>query len=176
MTEMDSHNGHNPLPKLGPELIAFIESMGIYFEIQGIPRIGGRILGLLLITHQPLAAEEIATLLKVSRGSISTNIRLLLISGLVEKVSIHGDRTTYYIFSEDSWEKRTDAGIQTTYAFREVAQQGLAALPSANPARHRLERAVEWSDLLIEYFEKAQAAWRIRQPTSPPETARKELR
>lgn len=164
MIEMDNPNGHEQVPKLGPELIAFIESMGIYFENQGIPRIGGRILGLLLITDKPLSAEPIASLLRVSRGSISTNIRLLLISGLVEKVSSHGDRTTYYRFSEEGWEKRTEAGIQTTYAFREVAQQGLNALHPSDPTRHRLERAIQWSDLLIEYFEKAQSEWRIRQP------------
>lgn len=164
MNEIDGPNGHDQIPKLGPELITFVESMGIYFENQGIPRIGGRILGLLLITYKPLSAEHIASLLRVSRGSISTNIRLLLISGLVEKVSSHGDRTTYYLFSEEGWEQRTEAAIQTTYAFREVAQQGLNALPPVDPARPRLERAIQWSDLLIEYFEKAQSEWRIRQP------------
>jgi predicted transcriptional regulator len=164
MKEIDSPDGHDQVPKLGPELIAFIESMGIYFENQGIPRIGGRILGLLMITHKPLAAENIAALLKVSRGSISTNIRLLLISGLVEKASFHGDRTTYYLFSEVGWEQRTEAAIQTAYDFREVAKQGLKALPPAAPARPRLERAIQWSDLLIEYFEKAQSEWRVREP------------
>ena len=164
MKNTNNPNGHDLAPTLGPELIAFIESMGLYFENQGIPRIGGRILGLLLITHQPLAADQIASLLRVSRGSISTNMRLLLISGLVEKVSSHGDRTTYYVFSQDGWEQRMDAGIQTTHDFREVAQQGLKALQPSDPARPRLERAIQWSDLLIEYFEKAQSEWRVRQP------------
>jgi len=34
----------NKFKKLSPELARFIESMGMYFESQGIPRIGGRIL------------------------------------------------------------------------------------------------------------------------------------
>ena len=163
MKETDHPNDRHHAPTLDPKLIAFIESMGLYFENQGIPRIGGRILGLLLITHQPLPADQIASLLRVSRGSISTNIRLLLISGLVEKVSSHGERTTYYVFSQDGWEQRMDAGIQTTHAFREVAQQGLNALHPTDPVRSRLERAIQWSDLLIEYFEKAQSEWRVRQ-------------
>ena len=55
---------------LSPELIRFIEGMGMYFENQGIPRIGGRILGLLMVAHEPLSADAIARILKVSRASI----------------------------------------------------------------------------------------------------------
>ena len=88
------------LKELNPELIRFIENMGMYFESYGIPRIGGRILGLLLIAPEPLAAERIASTLKASRASISTNIRVLLTSGLAEKITFPGDRTTYFIFPE----------------------------------------------------------------------------
>src|SRR5271157_5308726 len=93
-----NHPAKNKFKKLSPELINFIESMGRYFESYGIPRIGGRILGLLLVTHEPLSAEDIATILKVSRGSVSTNFQLLLTSALAEKVTFQGDRTTYFAF------------------------------------------------------------------------------
>jgi DNA-binding transcriptional regulator GbsR (MarR family) len=53
--------------KLNHELSAFIESLGRYFENYGIPRIGGRILGLLLIAHAPLSAELISKVLKIRR-------------------------------------------------------------------------------------------------------------
>ena len=50
----------NKFKKLSPDLIRFVESMGLYFESSGIPRIGGRILGALMIAHDPLSADDIA--------------------------------------------------------------------------------------------------------------------
>ena len=150
--------------KLSPELTRFIESMGMYFENQGIPRIGGRILGLLMISHEALSAEEIAKILKVSRASISTNIRLLVSSGLVDKTSVLHDRTTYFAFSEAALEQRMTVGIQSAAIFKKVAEQGLVALPEKDSARIRMQRSIEWSDLLVQSFQKAIHEWRKRYP------------
>ena len=150
--------------KLSLELTRFIESMGMYFENQGIPRIGGRILGLLMIAHEPLSADDIAKTLKVSRASVSTNLRPLTISGMVDKTSPLHDRTTYFVFSEAALEQRMVAGIQSAAIFKKAAEQGFAALPKQDPARTRMQRSVEWSDLLVESFENAITAWRKRYP------------
>ncbi len=92
----------NTLPmKITPELSKFIEGMGLYFQNQGVPRIGGRILALLMISHDPLSAEDIGATLRVSRGSISTNMRILIAGGLVEKVSIPGQRLTLFRIPAD---------------------------------------------------------------------------
>ncbi len=148
--------------KLSPELTHFIESMGRYFESYGIPRIGGRILGLLLIAHEPLSAEEIASILKVSRGSISTNFRLLLASALAEKVTFPGDRTTYFAFPATAWEKAMAVEIEGTAFLTKLAQQGLNALPPGDPARHRLEKTIEWTHLIHEVYQKALTQWRAK--------------
>ncbi len=147
------------IPPLTPQLSRFVESMGMYFENQGIPRIGGRMLGLLMIAHQPLSAEDLARILKVSRGSLSTNFRALLASGMVEKVTLYGDRTTYFVFSDAAMEHRTITGTQAAVAFKRLVQQGLAALPPKDPARHHLDASLEWSDIIIEAFERALADW-----------------
>ena len=150
--------------KLSPELARFIEGMGMYFENQGIPRIGGRILGLLMVAHQPLSADDIAKILKVSRASVSTNLRPLTISGMVDKTSPLHDRTTYFVFSEAALEQRMVAGIQSAVVFKKVAEQGFIALLAQDPARIRMQRSIEWSDLLVKSFESAIAAWRDRYP------------
>ena len=49
--------------KLNAPLTRFIENLAQYFESFGIPRIGGRILGLLLVSSEPLSAEAISTIL-----------------------------------------------------------------------------------------------------------------
>ena len=96
----------NKFEKLSPELARFIESMGMYFESSGIPRIGGRILGLLMIAHAPLTADDIARILKISLASVSTNMRALTASGMIEKTSVLHHRTTYFVFSEAALEQR----------------------------------------------------------------------
>lgn len=70
----------------------FIESIAAVYENYGIPRIGGRIFGLSLITGVPLSAEKLSILLQASRSSISTNIRSLIVNGWIEKVTFPGDR------------------------------------------------------------------------------------
>ncbi len=150
------------IPELTPALHTFIEGMGMYFESQGIPRIGGRILGLLMLAHSPLSAEDMAAILKISRGSVSTNFRLLLASGLVEKVALRGDRTTYFVFSDSAMEQRIAVGVQSALAFKRLVQHAAADLPRKDPARRHLNSSVEWSDLLINSLEQALQRWRAR--------------
>ncbi len=150
------------LPRLTPELGRFIESMGMYFENQGIPRIGGRILGLLMIAHEPLSAEDLARVLKVSRGSLSTNFRALLASGMVEKVPLYGDRRTYFVFSDVAMEHRTITGTHAAVAFKKLVQQGLAALPPKDPARRHLDASLVWSEMIIQAFQQVLEDWQQR--------------
>jgi DNA-binding transcriptional regulator GbsR (MarR family) len=150
------------IPRLTPALHTFIEGMGMYFEVQGIPRIGGRILGLLMIAHAPLSAEDIAATLHVSRGSLSTNFRLLLASGMVERVTAHGDRVTYFVFSDSAMEQRIAVGLRSVAAFKRLCTQALDALAPHDPSRHHLDISLEWSDLLTQSFEAAMAEWHER--------------
>ncbi len=149
-------------PKLTPDLLKFIQSMGVYFESYGISRIGGLILGLLMVAHEPLSAEDIASILKVSRASISTNFRILLTSGLAEKVTLHGDRTSYYAFPATAWELAMQVNIQSVTILRRLAEQGLTALRVGDSARTRLQKTIEFCDLQVEYHQKMIAEWRIR--------------
>jgi predicted transcriptional regulator len=150
----------NKFKKLSPELTNFIESMGRYFESYGIPRIGGRILGLLLIAHEPLSAEDIASILKVSRGSVSTNFRILLTSALAEKVTYPGDRTTYFAFPPTAWEKAMAVEIEGIAFLKKLAQQGLSALPPGDPAYTRLKETIKWTSLIDGMYQKALNQWR----------------
>ncbi len=149
--------------KLTPELTRFIESLGMYFESYGIPRIGGRILGLLMLAHDPLSAERISAILQVSRASISTNFRILLTSGLAEKTTFPGDRTTYYVFPETVWEKTIHVEIQAIQTMKKIAQQGWEALEEEDPARRRMLGLMHWADTLTNLYQKALEEWRNRE-------------
>lgn len=149
--------------KLSPPLIRFIENLAQYFESFGIPRIGGRILGLLLVSSEPLSAEAISAILKVSRASVSTNIRFALQVGLAEKVSFPGDRITYYAFPENGLEKTLAVEIQGVSIMKRFIVQGLNALPPEDAARGRLEVLADWADFLIQVWQKALIEWQERQ-------------
>ena len=148
------------LPKLTPGLQKFIDGMGMYFESQGIPRIGGRILGVLMIAHWPLSAEDLARILRVSRGSISTNMRMLLSSGMVEKAPTSHSRTTHYAFSDEAMEQRIAAGIRSAQSYKRLVQQAAEVIPPRDPARHHLDESLQWSDLLLEALNHAVEHWK----------------
>lgn len=150
-----------PFP-LTPAMARFVESMGSYFESEGVPPIGGRILGLLLIAHKPLRAEEIASTLRVSRASISTNIRMLTSSSLVEKVSFLHDRNTYFSITDDVWERAIIAGREKVLAFRSIAELGVAALEEGDAAMQRLRELIEWADMMAQVYERVLVEWRER--------------
>ncbi len=134
----------------------------MHFENQGVPRTGGRILGLLLVANEPLSAEDLASILQVSRAGISTNIRLLVSSGLVEKISFPGRRTVHFAFSDAAWEQVMQVEIRSAAAFRNLVEQALNALPAAHPARTRLEKTMRWVDFATRYYQQMLEAWRAR--------------
>lgn len=140
----------------------FIEGMGGYFENEGVPRIGGRILGLLLVSEEPLSAEQMARRLKVSRASISTNIRMLTVSGMVERMSFLDNRHTFYAVTGDVWGRAITAGREKVLAFRSIAQMGLAAIPESEEVRRKLQEMIDWSEMMAEVFEEMQAKWQKR--------------
>jgi DNA-binding transcriptional regulator GbsR (MarR family) len=153
--------------RLTPDLNRFIQHMGAYFEGSGVPRIGGLILGLLIVSHEPLSAEQIASTLKISRASISTNFRLLSASGLAERFTSHADRMTYYTFPVSAWEQILHMGTQRTLAFKRIIQEGLAAVPKQDIAHHRLELADDLSDSLLELYRKVVEDWQVRYSKAP---------
>jgi DNA-binding transcriptional regulator GbsR (MarR family) len=154
----------HPTPThLTPGMLEFVESMGRYFEQYGLARIGGRILGLLVIAERPLSLDEIASRLRVSRASVSTNIRLATASDLAELVTYAGDRRDYYRMIDDAWGHALEAEIKGLPALRRIAETGLAALNSVDtPARTQLEETIDFCDFMMEERTRQLAAWQER--------------
>lgn len=161
----DSDNSSEPPPIPGdrPELSQFIENMGLHYQDYGFSRIGGRIIGLLLVTPRPVSSEEMAEALQVSRSSISTNLRTLLMADMVEKVSLPGDRLDYYLLAEDPWQKALEMRLAAVLPLKEVAEEGLQGLNDQHPARERLEEMIVWVDLVEEMVSRLRQEWQSRQ-------------
>jgi DNA-binding transcriptional regulator GbsR (MarR family) len=146
--------------ELNEENLKFIEKLGIYYENYGVPRIGGKILGFIVIANRPVSAEQIYNLLKVSRGSISTNVRLLVTYGLIERTSIAGDRTDYYVVSDSAWDSAIKVRIEGFKTLKGIVEQGTKSLDKESTANKNLHEMMQWADIMIDSHEKALKEWR----------------
>ena len=97
----------------------FAEEVGIFFEQIGMPRMAGRILGWLMISDPPRQTTgELTQALLASKGSISTMTRLLIRLGLVERLSLPGQRRDYFRIKVGAWHQTLkESQVQMT-AFR----------------------------------------------------------
>jgi len=95
-----------------------INAIGEKAEKFGFSRIAGQLEGLLLFSRQPMSLDEMAERLEVSKGSVSTNIRLLERWKVVKKVYHSGARKNYYEIRGSIWEIETE--IMSTIVKDEV--------------------------------------------------------
>lgn len=77
---------------------SLIESAGkISANMLGmVSRVGGQIYSLLFLSRHPMPLDKIAEALRLSKGNISVNVRMLEENGLVRKVWVKGDRRDFY--------------------------------------------------------------------------------
>lgn len=118
----------------------FVEEVGLSFELVALPRMAGRIFGWLLISDPPhQSLGELAETLQASKGSISTMARLLIQIGLIERVSLPGQRRDYFQIKLNAWSQMAEQHLAQMTAFRKLAERGLELFEDADPLRQRLE-------------------------------------
>lgn len=81
----------------------FIQSWGVLGTQWGINRTMAQIHALLLVTPDPMSADEIMDALQISRGNANMNLRDLITWGLVEKVLKAGERREFFAAEKDIW-------------------------------------------------------------------------
>lgn len=128
----------------------FVEEFGLALEQVGLPRMMGRIWGYLLISEPPhQSAESMAQALQASRGSISTTTRSLMQMGLIDKVSLPGERRDYFRIRPGVWVDLLEQRAKIVSDWRKLAERGLAAMNSEDAeARRRLQ---EMHDVMAFY-------------------------
>jgi predicted transcriptional regulator len=132
---------------LNTQVARFIEMLGAMWERYGFSRGPGRLFGLLLVAGRPLSAGQISDALRISRSGVSTDVRALLALGIVERIRVPGDRTGYYVFSPQAWERAAAIRGQEARWFHDLAVQTMDALPAGHPGRQRLEELKEWAEI-----------------------------
>lgn len=130
---------------LPADLAAYVEELGLGLDSAGLPRAAGRMFAWLLVCDPPeQSAEDLADALSASTGGVSTNARLLMRFGFVERVGRAGERRTYYRVAPSAWEAVMVVQQADTTRFKDLGRRGLDLLADAAPARRA--RLAEMTD------------------------------
>ena len=144
---------------------SFIEQMGMSAESDGLPRIAGRMWGFFIIHGGPCSFAELAQRLQVSRGSVSTNARILRDLGILQRVALPGDRQDYYELSERPYDKLLHGYVQRMKRMHENADKASAGIAASQLAtqqrlaelRRFYHSAVVATEELINTLQETQA-------------------
>jgi DNA-binding transcriptional regulator GbsR (MarR family) len=128
----------------------FIEDISLYFEQMGLPRMAGRVLGVLLICNPPAQSlTDLCALLQASKSSVSTTTRLLTEMGLIERVASPIPRQVYFQFKPGGWVVFIRQHLRLWASLHQIAEQGLELLQDRGPeSRERLQEAHDMFSLI----------------------------
>lgn len=136
----------------------FVEEMARHFEAEGVPRIGGRIYGFLLLQEQPCSLDDLAERLDASKPSASTNARLLEQRGLVQRVTRPGDRRDYYEAAPDQT-RTLELAVDLIRQRGNLLRRGVDVAPSST-SRARLAKMARFNEDGLERLQSLLREWR----------------
>ena len=138
----------------------WLEKAGLRFEADGLPRTAGLILASLLLAPDARSLDELATLLRVSKGGVSTNARLLERMGAIERDFRSGDRRDYYRLKDDLHIRMLEHWLSS---FRDMAGLLEGALKAGvtddEVVRQRIVTLSVFFTHMLEEFEGAGERW-----------------
>jgi DNA-binding transcriptional regulator GbsR (MarR family) len=89
--------------KLAEAKQQFIASWGAFGTHWGINRTMAQVHALLLVSPDPLSADDIMEQLDISRGNVNMNVRELINWGLVDRILVTGERKEFFTAEKDIW-------------------------------------------------------------------------
>ena len=128
----------------------FIEDISLYFEQMGLPRMAGRVLGVLLVSDPPQQSlNDLCEVLQSSKSSISTTTRLLTEMSLIERVPSSKPRQVAFQFKAGGWVTFMRMRLRLMATLHQIAERGLDLLQDKEPAlRARLQEAHDMFSLI----------------------------
>ncbi len=116
----------------------FIEKTGLITQAEGLPRIAGRVFGLLIYDGDVVSFGDLATKLQVSRASISTSIRILEERGLVKRVTKPGERQDFFRLAANPYGTMLKGIQKRNSSIQDDIAQTIQSLPADANAIGRL--------------------------------------
>ena len=125
------------------QLTTWMERLAAHLVPEGIPLIGGRILAYLLVCDpDERTAAELSEELEASTGSVSTNLKLLVNTGLVVRTTRRGRQAAQYRADAAAWANLVRRRLDALAELRTLSASGLRLL-SGDPHRALRLRTVD---------------------------------
>lgn len=138
--------------KMTPMIESFVFHFGEMGSRWGFNRTVGQIYALLVMTQDPISANDIADTLAISRGNVSMGLKELNAWQLVGTVHKQGDRKDYYVTKGSIWdmankvfEERRKREIDPTLS---LLRDNLMDTPANENEEYAQARIQEIHDLL----------------------------
>jgi len=109
----------------------FIEKIGVIAQSEGLPRIAGRVLAMLLYDGEQVSFGQLAGSLKVSRGSVSSSVRLLESQQLIKRVARPGERQDYFQLVESAFANMVAASAMRVRRAADDIEESLQIIPAS---------------------------------------------
>lgn len=134
----------------------FVEEISLLIEETGKPRISGQIMGWLMVCDPPEQSfSDLVEHLGVSKGSVSNMTRMLLQTGLIEKVRLPGERQLYFRVKESAWVNMLEKKIESIHALTALSDRGLNILEEEpNTDKSRLKEMKRFHEFAMENIPK----------------------
>jgi HTH-type transcriptional regulator, glycine betaine synthesis regulator len=120
---------------LSPGEIAVSDVIGRLIEFWGFKRNMGRVWAVLYLSPEPLAADDLRNLLRLSSGAVSMTLSELARWGVVRKVWVQGERKDFFIAEVHLWKM-----ISRVFGEREKVEI-VSAIEAFEAALRALDRA-----------------------------------
>ncbi len=145
---------------LTPAAQKFVLHWGEMGQAWGINRTMAQVHALLFVAPTPLDAEEISTLLDVSRSNVSTSLRELITWGVVRRVHIIGDRRDRFEALKDVLEtfrvimaERKRREMDPTIALLDhCVREAKVGDPTEQYTREQLEKMLEFTKMVTTWY------------------------
>lgn len=142
----------------------FIDRLGHYFEEQGTSRSAGQIFAWMLISEEPQSLDDLAEALQISKGSASLGTRMWETTGFIERVSIPGDRKTYYRVHPRVSERLTEAAIVKYRELVEILEEAIEQVGDDRPnAKAKLDAFADIFRFLTKKIPEVIDEWATKQ-------------
>lgn len=92
---------HESLTAVNDSTISGLGRLARFFDFSEVM---GRLYGVLLLSPDPLSLDDLGNTLKISKGSVSMNMRALERWGMAKEVWVRGERKKYYKAESDFYQ------------------------------------------------------------------------
>ncbi|MFD3748038.1 GbsR/MarR family transcriptional regulator [Nocardia sp. NPDC058633] len=139
------------------------ERLALSFAQGGMQKTTARVMTALLYTEQEtMTATDLCERLSISTGAVSTAIKQLTQSAMVERVPAPGSRREHYRFPKGVWAQLFSQQNQMLKIMKDAAREGLDVVPDNTPTATRLHEMQDFYGYMEQEMPALIERWRER--------------